>query len=121
MSAFRLVVEPPIARVVLNRPAQRNAMSAAMWRGLASVCAEIERQDEIDAVIVEGAGGHFCSGADIAEFDDVFATAETARAYLASIEEGLEAVCRLDRPTLAKVEGAAIGGGLALALACDLR
>ncbi len=121
MSRLRLVVEAPLARLVLDRPERRNAMSAAMWRGLAELCGEIERRSEIDAVIVEGVGGHFCSGADIAEFDEVFADLDAARAYLGAIETGLEALARLDRPSLAKVEGATVGGGLALALACDLR
>ena len=121
MSDLRLVLEPPIARIVLDRPQRRNAMSAAMWRALAQVCAEVESDDGIDAVLVEGAGGNFCSGADIAEFDEVFASIDRAREYLSTIECALEALCRLDRPTLAKMSGSAIGGGLAIALACDLR
>ncbi len=121
MTNLRLVVEPPLARIVLDRPERRNAMSAAMWRGLAEVCAEIEARADVDAVIVEGAGGHFCSGADIDEFDEAFADMESARAYLGAIERGLEALHRLDRPSLAKLEGYAVGGGLAVALACDLR
>jgi enoyl-CoA hydratase/carnithine racemase len=121
MSDLRLVLEPPLARIVLDRPERRNAISAAMWRELANLCAEIEATADVDGVIVEGAGGHFSSGADIAEFDAVFADLESARAYLGAIERGLEALCRLDRPSLAKLEGSAVGGGLAVALACDLR
>lgn len=121
MPDLRLVLEPPLARLVLDRPERRNAMSAAMWRDLTRLCVDIESRPEIEAVIVEGAGGHFCSGADIAEFDEVFADAASARAYLGAIESGLEALSRLDRPTLAKIEGSAVGGSLAIALACDLR
>ena len=121
MSDLRLILEPPLARIVLDRPGRRNAMSAAMWRDLARVSAEIETRAEVETVIVEGAGGHFCSGADIAEFDEVFADADAARAYLGAIETALEALNCLHRPTLAKIEGSAVGGGLAIALACDLR
>jgi enoyl-CoA hydratase/carnithine racemase len=121
MSDLRLLLEPPLARIVLDRPERRNAMSEAMWRDLARLSAEIEARAEIKAVIVEGAGGHFCSGADIAEFDEVFAAANSARAYLGAIEHALEALNQLDRPTLARIEGSAVGGGLAIALACDLR
>jgi enoyl-CoA hydratase/carnithine racemase len=121
MSDLRLVLEPPLARIVLDRPERRNAMSASMWRDLVQICSQIEARDDVEAVIVEGAGGHFCSGADIAEFDEVFAEAGSARAYLGAIERGLEALNRLDRPTLASIEGSAVGGGLAIALACDLR
>jgi enoyl-CoA hydratase/carnithine racemase len=121
MSDLRLILEPPLARIVLDRPERRNAMSAAMWSDLVHVCEEIESNAEIETVIVEGAGGHFCSGADISEFDEVFADAGSARTYLDAIERALEALNRLNRPTLAKIEGSAIGGGLAIALACDLR
>lgn len=121
MSELSLLLEPPLARIVLDRPKRRNAMSAAMWRDLAQVCAQIEARANVDAVIVEGVGGHFCSGADIAEFDEVFGDAISARAYLDAIERALEALSRLDRPTLARIEGSAVGGGLAIALACDLR
>lgn len=116
-----LSLNAPLARLTLNRPARRNAMNWAMWRGLVDVCAEIEAQGDIAAVIVSGAGGHFCSGADISEFDAVFADLPAARDYLNAIETGLEALAALDRPTLACVEGSAVGGGLAVALACDLR
>jgi enoyl-CoA hydratase/carnithine racemase len=121
MSDLRLILEPPVARLVLDRPERRNAMSAKMWRDLAEVCARIETRPEIAAVIVEGAGGHFCAGADIMEFDEVFADAEAARAYLGAIERGLDALSGLNRPTLARIEGSAVGGGLAIALACDIR
>jgi len=121
MSDLRLVFEPPIARLQLNRPERRNAMSADMWRDIESLCAELEARAEVSAVIVEGLGGHFCSGADISEFDDVFADLSRARAYLKAIERALEALRRLDRPTIAKIEGATVGGGVALALACDVR
>jgi enoyl-CoA hydratase/carnithine racemase len=121
MSGLRLVSEPPLVRIVIDRPERRNAMSSGMWRNLAEVCAEIESRDEIRAVIVEGVGGHFCAGADIAEFDEVFADLTSAREYLGLIEQALEALAVLDRPTIAKLEGSTVGGGLAIALACDIR
>jgi enoyl-CoA hydratase/carnithine racemase len=121
MTEVRLVFAAPLARLVLDNPERRNAMAWVMWRDLEQVCADIEARADIDAVIVEGVGGHFCAGADIAEFDENFADIETARGYLGAIERGLEALAGLDRPTIAKVEGSTIGGGLAIALACDLR
>jgi enoyl-CoA hydratase/carnithine racemase len=121
MPDLALSLTAPLARLTLNRPERRNAMNAAMWRGIVDVCAEIEARDDIAVVIVAGAGGHFCSGADISEFDAVFADLAATREYLGAIEAGLEALAALDRPTLACLEGSAIGGGLAVALACDLR
>jgi enoyl-CoA hydratase/carnithine racemase len=121
MSDLSLIFLGPVARLTLNRPERRNAMTGAMWRGLVDVCAEIEARADVAVVIVEGAGGHFCSGADIGEFDVAFADTESACAYLGGIEAGLNALAALDRPTVACVEGSCVGGGLAVALACDLR
>ncbi len=121
MSDLSLTFMAPVARLTLNRPERRNAMTGAMWANLADVCARINARADVAVVIVEGAGGHFCSGADIGEFDAAFADLPAARAYLDAIETGLTALATLDRPTLARLEGAAVGGGLAVALACDLR
>ncbi len=121
MPDLSVVFEPPLARIRLDRPDRRNAISAAMWNGLPAICAQIEAHAQIKVVIVEGVGGHFSAGADISEFDEVFATLDGSRAYLAAIEHGLETVAALDRPTIARLEGASFGGGLALALCCDLR
>src|SRR5271163_2746398 len=121
MSELSLTFEPPLARLRLARPERRNAMTLAMWGALPELCAEVERREDARVVVVEGAGGHFCAGADISEFDAVFRDAAAAREYLGAIEVGLEALIALDRPTIAALEGSSIGGGLALALCCDLR
>ena len=121
MRELSLSFEPPLARLRLARPERRNAMTLAMWRALPELCAEVGRREDARVVVVEGAGGHFCAGADISEFDAVFRDAEAAREYLGAIEVGLEALIALDRPTIAALEGSSIGGGLALALCCDLR
>ena len=121
MLELKIEFEPPLARIRLDRPARRNAMSLAMWRELAGICEAIEARSDIRAVLVEGAGGHFCAGADISEFEEVFADLAAARTYLDAIEAGLEALARLDRPTIAILEGNSIGGGLAIGLCCDLR
>jgi enoyl-CoA hydratase/carnithine racemase len=121
MRELSLAFEPPLARLRLDRPERRNAISFAMWRALPELCAQIEAREDIRVVIVDGAGGHFSGGADISEFDRVFANPDSARAYLGAIETGLSALIALDRPTMAALENSAIGGGLALALCCDLR
>lgn len=121
VAEIRLILEPPIGRVLIDRPAQRNAMSADMWRALELVCAALDANTDIGAVIIEGSGGNFCSGADISEFEKTFADLASARSYLKCIERALVALSSLSHPTIAKVEGAAIGGGFAIALACDMR
>ena len=86
--------DPPVARLVLDRPARRNAITAAMWTHLPSLCAEIESHSQIKAVIVEGAGDYFSSGAEITEFDRTFSDIDSARAYLGAIENALLALSR---------------------------
>ncbi|MGA2044315.1 MAG: enoyl-CoA hydratase-related protein [Roseiarcus sp.] len=121
MTEIALILEPPIARIRLARPDRRNAMSRAMWRALPTLCARIAAAPETLVVIVEGSHGHFCAGADIAEFETVYRDAAATRDYTDAIQVGLAALAALDRPTIAALRGNAIGGGLALALCCDLR
>jgi len=110
-----------LARIRFNAPARRNAINRATWRALRDACLAIAARPEALVVVVEGAGGHFSAGADIAEFDAVYRDAEATRDYVEAMRSALSALASLDRPTIAAIEGAAVGGGLAVALACDLR
>jgi enoyl-CoA hydratase/carnithine racemase len=116
-----VVFEAPLARIRIHRPERRNAMSRAMWLALADAAWAIEARADIRVALVQGSGGHFCAGADISEFDEVYRDPEATRDYLAAIESGLAALAGLARPTIALLEGSSIGGGLAIGLACDLR
>ncbi len=121
MGDLDLIFDGALARIRFNAPARRNALNRATWRALPETCAAIEARAEALAVVVEGAGGHFSAGADIAEFDVVYRDAGATRDYVDAIQAGLAALASLDRPTIAAIEGSAIGGGLAVALCCDLR
>ncbi|HEX8416441.1 MAG TPA: enoyl-CoA hydratase/isomerase family protein [Methylobacterium sp.] len=111
----------PIARIVLNRPQARNALTFAMYQGLIDLCARVEADPAIKALIVTGAGEKaFAAGTDIAQFRS-FSTAEDALAYERFMDRVMGALERLRVPVVAAIAGACTGGGAAIAAACDLR
>jgi enoyl-CoA hydratase/carnithine racemase len=110
-----------IATVTFNRPGKRNACSFAMWQRLGTLFAELGRDAEVRTVILTGAGGHFCAGADISEFETVRANAKAAEAYEHAGEAAMLAIRDCPKPVIAQVSGSCVGGGLALALVCDFR
>jgi enoyl-CoA hydratase/carnithine racemase len=121
MGDLELIFDGALARIRFNAPTRRNALNRAMWRALPQTCATIAARAEALVVIVEGAGGHFSAGANIAEFDAVYRDAESTGDYVDAMQAALGALASLDRPTIAVIEGSAIGGGLAAAICCDLR
>jgi len=121
MNDISLILEPPIARLRLDRPDRRNVLSRAMWGVLPVLCAEIAATPEALVVVLEGSGDHFCAGADIREFAAVYRDAQTIRDFNEAMQEGLKALIALDRPTIAALRGNTLGAGIALALCCDLR
>ncbi len=119
--ALALEVDGPVATATLNRPQARNALNVAMWRAWPQLVHDLNPRREVRALVVRGAGGHFASGADISEFDEVFADHASALAYGRLLEAATAALAAFDRPVVAVIEGFCIGAGLAVALACDLR
>ena len=110
-----------VGTITLNRPQARNALTYAMYEGLAAICREPQAHGDPRVIVVTGAGDKaFTAGTDIAQFRS-FATAEDALAYERKIEAVIDAVERCPVPTLAAIAGAVTGGGAAIALACDLR
>ncbi|MHC2108235.1 enoyl-CoA hydratase/isomerase family protein [Methylobacterium sp. CM6246] len=110
-----------IARIVLNRPQARNALTFAMYQGLITCCDAIAADPAVKALIITGAGDKaFAAGTDIAQFRS-FETAEDALGYERFMDRVLGALERLRVPTIAAIAGACTGGGAAIAAACDLR
>jgi enoyl-CoA hydratase/carnithine racemase len=118
---IEIAVEGSVAAVTLNRPRKRNAVSLAMWKRLAEILAELKETPEVRVVILTGAGGNFCAGADISEFETIRADAEAARAYEQAADAATIAIKDWPGPTIAAISGYAMGGGCGLALACDFR
>ncbi len=114
-------VQGGVARVTFNRPHARNALTFAMYERLAEVCAQVDEDPSVRAMILTGAGDKaFAAGTDIAQFRD-FGSAEDALVYEARIDRVLSALERCRVPTIAAVSGACTGGGCAIATVCDLR
>lgn len=107
--------------ITFNRPEARNALTFAMYDGLATLCREVPEDGSIRAVVIHGAGGKaFAAGTDMTQFR-AFERAQDALDYEARIEAVLEAVERCPLPTVAAINGACTGGGAAIAGVCDIR
>ena len=117
----RYTIGGNVAFVYFDRPEVRNAMTFAMYEQLAAVCTAIRNDRSIRVAVFRGVGGEaFVAGTDIQQFL-AFETPKDGVAYEERIDSIIEAVETLPIPTIAVVEGFAMGGGFALAIACDLR
>ncbi|CAB3796292.1 Short-chain-enoyl-CoA hydratase [Paraburkholderia ultramafica] len=109
------------AEIVIDRPERHNAMTLAMYESLLALIAQCERDSRVRCILFRGAGGKsFISGTDIAYFKD-FRDGSDGVAYEAFVERVIDTVERIALPTVAVIDGWAVGGGLALATACDFR
>jgi enoyl-CoA hydratase len=109
------------ALVEVANPARRNAVTFAMWGALADAVAVLDADPEVRAVTLAGEGEHFVSGADISEFDAIRDGADAVADYDRAVDRATAALAGSATPTLARIRGVCVGGGLALAMACDLR
>ncbi|HEY8486822.1 MAG TPA: enoyl-CoA hydratase/isomerase family protein [Limnochordales bacterium] len=114
------VRDGPVAWVVFQRPQARNALTWEMYEGLWEACEQVDRDPELKALVLRGSGGHFAAGTDIHQFLE-FSGAQDGIEYERRLDRIVDRLERVRKPTLAAIEGVAAGGGLALALACDLR
>ncbi|MEV5570351.1 enoyl-CoA hydratase-related protein [Spirillospora sp. NPDC052269] len=113
---LRSAVADGVGTITIDRPAKRNAMSARMWRLLPLLLDDLAADPSVRVVVLTGAGGDFCAGADISELADIN---RPDKSHLSVYAE--EALAAFPKPTMAAVEGFCVGGGCQLAAACDLR
>jgi 2-(1,2-epoxy-1,2-dihydrophenyl)acetyl-CoA isomerase len=118
METIEVTRQDGIVTITLNRPTKKNAITGQMWSELWAALREIQADPADRVVVLTGAGGDFCSGADL------WAEADGPRRHqLAAMRQVTEvglALARLPQPTIAKVRGVAVGAGCNMALACDL-
>jgi enoyl-CoA hydratase/carnithine racemase len=111
----------PAAWITFNRPEAHNAMTFAMYEELFALCERADADDDVRVVVLRGAGGRaFVAGTDISQFLE-FSTGEDGLRYEAEIDRVVGRLESVRKPTIALVDGFAMGSGLALAAACDLR
>ena len=115
-------VEKSTGWLVLNRPERRNALTAAMWAAIPPLMKSLDESPDVRAIVIRGAGAEaFAAGADISEFGEARGDATAAARYEALNAAAFAAIRGTDKPVIAMIRGFCIGGGLAIALSCDLR
>jgi enoyl-CoA hydratase/carnithine racemase len=118
---FRLGIDEGVATLRLCRPEARTAIPLAGWGALADRAEEAVGAGARALILAGEPGGAFCAGADLADFDAFRGNAEARTGFRLAIGSGLGRLRALPIPTIALVEGAAYGAGVAVAMACDIR
>lgn len=121
MADIDVVIESASAVVTLNRPAQRNAITMAMWQDIERLFGELGANDAVRAIILTGASGNFSVGADISEFDKLRGNITRSVDYEVAVDAASNAIASAPKPTVAVLTGFCLGGGCHLAMACDFR
>jgi 2-(1,2-epoxy-1,2-dihydrophenyl)acetyl-CoA isomerase len=109
-----------VATITLNRPEARNALDIAMRRELVAALDEVEADEAARVLVLTGAGGHFCSGGDVKTMREKRSTAAEGRARVELLNAMVKRLVDFPKPTIAMVDGYAVGAGSNLALCCDL-
>ena len=113
-------IDGPVGTLTFNRPQARNALTWDMYKALTDACQEVDTNPDVRVLVVRGSGGAFAAGTDIAQFRD-FVAGEDGIEYERRLDAIIDRLERVMRPTIAAVDGPAVGAGCAIALACDLR
>ena len=115
-------VRENIAWITFNNPARLNAMSQDMWDGAAALLNQYAADPSVRAIVLTGAGDRaFVAGADISKFESERASIAAIESYDRSVTGFHDALNAVAKPTIARVNGYCIGGGLAIAIGCDIR
>jgi enoyl-CoA hydratase/carnithine racemase len=111
-----------VLHIRFNNPAKHNALSADMWEAVPPLLARAEKDDNVRMAVFSGEGGKaFVSGADISQFEDIRAAKEAVARYEQMAEAALQGIFEFPKPTVACIQGYCIGGGVNVAISCDIR
>ncbi|MBA4211183.1 MAG: enoyl-CoA hydratase, partial [Parvibaculum sp.] len=111
-----------IGWMIFNNPERLNAVSLDMWEAVPVITAAFDADPDIRVIVLTGAGDRaFVAGADISQFGESRSTAEGILAYEQATERAFNAIAEAQKPTIAMIDGFCIGGGLGIALSCDMR
>jgi enoyl-CoA hydratase/carnithine racemase len=111
-----------IGRLMFNNPERRNAISYEMWQAISITIADFAADDAVRVIVLSGAGGKaFAAGADISQFADKRGTEDAVADYNATVKKACRDLTLVAKPTIARIEGYCIGGGISVAQCCDLR
>ena len=112
----------PIGIMTFDNPERHNAVSLDMWQAADTILTDFVKDPAIRVIVITGAGGKsFVSGADISKFESERASMEAVRKYNVAVERMYGGIYDLPKPTIAMIRGYRIGGGLGLAISCDVR
>ena len=115
-------IEGAIGWMIFNQPEKRNAVSAAMWQAIPAIMDAFEADPAVRVIVLRGAGEtSFVAGADISEFEHLRATPAQVAKYEADSDAAAHRIASSPKPTIAMIRGFCIGGGVGIALDCDLR
>ena len=121
-ASIRLDCAVPLAEIVLNMPEKRNALSLNMWDAIPGLVDQAVADPDTKVLLIHGGdSGAFAAGADISEFEETYASNESAKTAGEKIAIALKALENCPKPTIAAIDGACVGGGVSLAMSCDLR
>lgn len=121
VAGVRLISNGGVAHLILNQADRLNALTYEMWGAIPQLVAAVEVDPSVAALVVRGEGAHFSAGADISEFQTRRTNPEDAARYDEAVELAERALIEMRKPSIAMINGYCLGGGCALALACDMR
>jgi enoyl-CoA hydratase/carnithine racemase len=115
-------IDDAVLHVRFSNPAKHNALTMDMWEGLPALLKQAESDNRVRLVVFSGAGDKaFISGADISQFEDLRAAKEAVKRYEQTAESALQSIYEFAKPTIACIRGYCIGGGMNVAISCDIR